>query len=185
MAEFPQWALGFKRKGTILKKVGKQYFLYSNRSYRVKGRKNPKTEQVYIGLVTEKGIVEKFDINTTESGIRVMEYGFSKVVMSLAPQQFMKDLGTEERAGKVLKCIICSISPESYLAKECKDVCDAEIKANISNQAKKYEMMTGLSLADIYSNLHTIYLLDIGGRQVVSGVSEEQKQYMASLGVVI
>ena len=41
MSRYPDWVNQFKRKGTFIKKVGDSYYLYSNTSKYVRGKKYP------------------------------------------------------------------------------------------------------------------------------------------------
>ena len=58
--DFPEWALKIKEqhKGTQLRKIGNNIYLYAVHSRRVPGKTYPVTSQEYIGLVTESGLVE-------------------------------------------------------------------------------------------------------------------------------
>lgn len=183
MIEIPENIKAWKRKGTVIKVVNDSYFLYSNSSCRVKGKKNPQPIQKYIGLITENGVIESFDINTHDSGIEVSEYGFTKSVLSLTREEFIKILKSNERAMKVIKCLICSFSPSSYLVRECKDICESDIKTSLPLQKKKWEEICGYTFESLYALFSSIYLLKIGEREVISNITSSQRSKAKEMGI--
>jgi len=82
MANYPDWVLSQKKKGTFVNKVGDKYYLYSAHSERIKG--TTKVKRIcdgYLGRITEKdGLIppkEKIkDIVVT------YEFGFSFTAIS-------------------------------------------------------------------------------------------------------
>lgn len=55
MANYPDWVLKHKRKGTYINKVGDKYYLYAAHSERVKGtNKVRRISDGYLGRITEK-----------------------------------------------------------------------------------------------------------------------------------
>ncbi|NLZ69339.1 MAG: hypothetical protein GX903_10105 [Spirochaetales bacterium] len=185
MSSIPEWANKWKRKGTVLRATtGGKILMYSNKSVRVPGKKYPQPVQKYIGVVTESGVIEDFSINTDDSGITVWEYGFSRVIETLAPIQFMKELGGEERAKRVLCCIITKLSPNSYLLKDRLDWCDALEGTNLSLQRKKLFSLMGRTEEEL-EEFKRIYLLDIGGRTVISGIRDIERKKLTEMGVIL
>ena len=56
MSNYPDWVNAFKEKGTSVKKVGNEYYLYRSTSKRVPGKKYPQPVQEYIGTITREGV---------------------------------------------------------------------------------------------------------------------------------
>ena len=56
MSNYPDWVNAFKTKGTSVKKVGNEYYLYRTTSKRVPGKKYPQPVQEYIGTITRNGV---------------------------------------------------------------------------------------------------------------------------------
>ncbi len=55
MANYPDWVLKHKKKGTYVNKVGDKYYLYAAHSERIKGtNKVRRVSDGYIGRITEK-----------------------------------------------------------------------------------------------------------------------------------
>lgn len=55
---YPEWVQAQKRKGTTIKKVGDNYYLYKHSSKRVPGKKYSVPVDTYIGVITPEGVVE-------------------------------------------------------------------------------------------------------------------------------
>lgn len=65
---FPEWVEKQKRPGTTIKAIGNNYYLYFATSARQPGKKYPVAKQVYIGKITENGIVsDRVSINIGET----------------------------------------------------------------------------------------------------------------------
>lgn len=183
MPNIPQWAGRFRKKGTTIRESKGRLLMYTCASERVPGKRYPVARQRYVGYVTEEGVFENFTINVVSSGIRWWEYGFSKALEHIAQgSAFMKDLGGEERARKVLCRIITTLSPSSYLAREGDGWCSGLEGTNISYQARKLERMCPCSFEEM-GMLKDIHLLEIGGRLVTTAVNEEQKRMLDGMGV--
>ena len=75
-ADYPDWVMKYKKKGTYINKVGDKYYLYAAHSERVKGTdKVRRVSDGYLGRITEKdGLIPSHDtfrrvfslIDTTE-----------------------------------------------------------------------------------------------------------------------
>ncbi len=59
MSQIPQWVLSHKKKGTVVKKIGDLWCLYSNTSEWDKEKKRIRAVQKYIGKITPKGLTVK------------------------------------------------------------------------------------------------------------------------------
>ena len=54
--DYPDWVEKHKKKGTSVKKIGDNYYLYRVTSERVAGKRHPISRQSYMGKITETGI---------------------------------------------------------------------------------------------------------------------------------
>jgi hypothetical protein len=82
MAEYPDWVMEHKKKGSYVNRVGDTYYLYAAHSERVKGTdKVRRVSDGYLGRITEKGgfIPAKRKLS---SEVRAHEYGLSWTVVS-------------------------------------------------------------------------------------------------------
>lgn len=83
MADYPDWVLAHKKKGTYINKVGDRYYLYAAHSERVPGTK--KVRRVcdgYLGRITQdQGLIPSRDRPGTV--FLSVEYGLSSLILSL------------------------------------------------------------------------------------------------------
>lgn len=83
MADYPDWVLAHKKKGTYINKVGDKFYLYAAHSERVPGTKKVKRVcDGYLGRITEtQGLIPpKQKLNIP---FRSFEYGLSSLALSL------------------------------------------------------------------------------------------------------
>lgn len=83
MADYPEWVLAHKAKGTYVNKVGDKYYLYAAHSERVSGTKRIKRVcDGYLGRITqEQGLIPPKD--KLPKSIRSYEYGLSSLVLTV------------------------------------------------------------------------------------------------------
>ncbi|MDR3304912.1 MAG: hypothetical protein LBS85_02615 [Clostridiales Family XIII bacterium] len=83
MADYPDWVMKHKRKGTYINKAGNKYYLYAAHSERVPGTKKVvRVSDGYLGRVTEKdGFIPAKRKLSGE--VFVYEYGFSHTILAL------------------------------------------------------------------------------------------------------
>lgn len=86
MADYPEWVLAHKKKGTYISKVGDKYYLYAAHSKRIPGTKKVKRIfDGYLGRITEKdGLIPSKDKVSGE--IFLYEYGRCSLILSLCGQ---------------------------------------------------------------------------------------------------
>ena len=113
---YPEWVQKHRRKGTTIKKVGNNYYLYKHSSKRVPGKKYPVPVDTYIGRITQEGVVksEIKKVDTAKAQVIVKEYGFSYSVERLCTKEWKEILGNCWQ--DVLDTIILKESPESYIS---------------------------------------------------------------------
>ena len=188
MAEkvYPDWVQRQKTTGTTVKKVGNNYYLYKHSSKRVPGKKNPVPADTYIGKITPDGIErsgsKKVDMDAPE--VIVKEYGFSAAMESLCPAGWKESLGKNWQ--KVLDFIIVRESPESYIPqiREVPLQLDPHIQlgAQKSSLQRRMRKEYGVGMEDIRP-LMTIYTVRIAGRDLLSVISDSQKEILEKLGL--
>lgn len=83
MADYPDWVLAHKKKGTYINKVGDKYYLYAAHSERVPGTKKVKRIcDGYLGRITEtQGLIPPN--HKLNKPFRSFEYGLSSLILSL------------------------------------------------------------------------------------------------------
>ena len=71
---YPEWVLKYHTKGTTIKEIKDNYYLYKATSKYSKEKGYPISIQKYIGKITKKGIVEPVRVSFTP--------GFDKIVLA-------------------------------------------------------------------------------------------------------
>ncbi len=93
--KYPDWVQKYRTKGTTVKKKGDSYYLYKRTSRRVKGKKYPQPVDTYIGVITPDGVIQSNKRKISLTDAEVWEYGFSKAVWELCPDDWKKPLGDD------------------------------------------------------------------------------------------
>lgn len=182
MSRYPDWVNQFKRKGTSVKKVGDSYYLYSNTSKYVRGKKYPQPVQSFIGVITPEGVVETHRKKVALTDIEVYEYGFSTAILSLCSKEWKKRLGTDWY--DVLCNIIIDHSNNSYVLREGTFQEKEQLHHNLEGQEEKLLNDIGITIESLYL-LKTIYILYIDKKTVISKISKEQHRILDTYKIVI
>ncbi|MBR1627782.1 MAG: hypothetical protein IJ679_00765 [Lachnospiraceae bacterium] len=185
---YPDWVQKQKTRGTTVKKVGSNYYLYKHSSKRIPGKKNPVPSDTYIGRITPEGIItssnKKVDANASD--IIVREYGFSRAIQHLCPASWKEPLG--DLWQEVLDFIIVRESPGSYIIdeREVPKELDPHIQLGAQKSAllRRMKQEYGRDLKDIRC-LSSIYLVTIGKKHLISKISDEQKALIDDIGLVM
>jgi len=183
---YPDWVQSFKTKGTTIKRVRDNYYLYKHTSKRVPGKKNPVPVDTYIGKITPEGIIksDQKKIPVSNGEVIVREFGYSRAVELLCPPGWKEPLG--ECWKEVLDFIILKESPESYIRDERQvaDSIDKHIQPwtqkNMLSRRIAREYHIGL---DDLKILSTIYLVTIGKNRMISRISGDQQKLIEQLGI--
>lgn len=83
MANYPEWVMKYKEKGTYINYVKSKYYLYAAHSERVPGTKKVKRVcDAYLGRITEEdGLISPKD--KVAGTVTVLEYGLSALILSV------------------------------------------------------------------------------------------------------
>lgn len=181
---YPDWVQVHKVQGTTIKKVGTNYYLYKHTSKRVPGKKYPQPVDTYIGVITREGVIEsrKKKLSLTEAEVK--EYGFSKAIWLLCPENWKKPLGVDWE--DVLFIIIKKWSSESYLEKERtiknEEAFHYQLATQMGSLSQKIYKKYGVGLSEL-ELLKTIYLVYLGKETVVSKINEGQKHLLDKIEI--
>lgn len=183
---YPEWVQKHKTKGTSVRKVGDNYYLYKHSSKRVPGKKNPVPNDTYIGKITPDGVIrsDRKKVDAGNSEIIVREFGFSSAVEMLCPVSWKEPLGGNWQ--EVLDFIIVRESPESYitLARNVIKELDPHIQYGAQKTALQRRMKQehGVDFKALRS-LSTIYIVSIGRKNFLSKISDGQRTLLERLGI--
>jgi hypothetical protein len=182
MSNYPDWVNAFKEKGTSVKKVGNEYYLYRSTSKRVKGKKYPQPVQEYIGTITKSGVVRSNVRKISTDRVRVFEYGMSYALKSLLPEAFLINSHDKDVLRYAFLHIVKHFSPKSYLLRDTVLPSLAELHISLNAQIKRYERLTGISIEDLQP-LSEMYLVETRECDMLSEITEEMQEVFIRLGV--
>lgn len=182
--KYPDWVQKFRTRGTTVKKIGDSYYLYKRTSRRVKGKKYPQPVDTYIGLITPDGVKQSHKKKVSITNTEVWEYGFSKAVWELCPDDWKKPLGDDWE--DVLTIILLKKSPASYIQRNRSLKSESEFHyqfpAQMASLSRRLYRKCGFDL-DRLEPLKTIYLVCLDKTEIISKVDEKQQSLLDQLQV--
>lgn len=184
MSKYPDWVNAFKIKGTSVKKVGNEYYLYRTTSKRIPGKKYPQPIQDYIGIITRNGVIETHVKKISTDRVKVYEYGMSFVLQSLLPEAFLINSHDRQTLYFAFLHIVKHVSPKSYLLRNMELPSLSYLHINLNVQLKRYERLTGISIEDLRP-LSEVYLIETKECDMLSEVTPEIDEILTRLGVNI
>jgi hypothetical protein len=182
MSAYPDWVTEHRKPGTSVKKVGDSYYLYKTTSVRIPGKKNPQPKSEYIGRITRNGVeasgVRKLQAQTC----RVYEYGFSRALEKLWSEKTDRDIGDKRKARQIFLNVVMKHSERSHLLRGGGISTPEELHVCICAYEKKFERLTGIEIKSLLP-LSRIYLVEMGGKEIISEISPPLRELMKELGV--
>jgi len=183
---YPDWVQAHKKRGTTIKKVGSNYYLYKHTSKRVPGKKYPQPVDTYIGVITPDGVVESRKKKLSLTDVEVKEYGFSKALWLLCPQSWKNPLGDDWE--DILAIITLKWSPKSYLLKERNIKKEEDFRyqfgAQMASLSRRIYKEHGVDVSELHE-LDDIYLVYLENEVVVSRIDDTRQLVLEKLGVNI
>ena len=184
--KYPDWVQKYRTKGTTVKKKGNAYYLYKRTSRRVKGKKYPQPVDTYIGIITPDGVIKSNKKKVSLTDAEVWEYGFSKAVWELCPDDWKKPLGDDWE--DILALILLKQSPTSYIQKgrTIKKESDfrCQFAAQTASLSRGIYKKCGVGLEELHQ-LGTIYLICLDKIEIISRVHVEQQELLKKIQVVL
>lgn len=184
--KYPDWVQRYRTKGTTVKKKGNAYYLYKRTSRRVKGKKYPQPVDTYIGVITPDGVIQSNKKKVTLTDAEVWEYGFSKAVWELCPDDWKKPLGDDWE--EVLSIILFKQSPTTYIQRNRTIRKESDFRyqfaAQTASLSRRIYKKYGVGLEDLHK-LETIYLVRLDKAEIISRIHEEQQELLGKIQVVL
>ena len=184
MSNYPDWVNAFKEKGTSVKKVGNEYYLYRSTSKRVPGKKYPQPVETYIGAITKEGVIRTKVRKISTDRVRVYEYGMSYALQSLLPEAFLINSHDKETLHFAFMHIVKHVSPKSYLLRNTELPALSDLHINLNLQYKRYERLAGITIEELRP-LSELYLVETRECDMLSEVTPGMREIFARLGVKI
>lgn len=179
MPKYPDWVTSQRPKGTAVKKVGNNFYLYQHTSKRVPGKKYPQSVDKYIGIITKDGILYSDVRKASLSDAEVYEFGFSRTLESIVNDEWKKPLKDDWH--DVLLAIVHEHSPHSYLFMD--HPVPEKVNRNIYIHAAKLERMIAPVTFEDLEIMKQIYLIHFKDRNIISAVHADQKELADRLSV--
>jgi hypothetical protein len=171
-------------KGTAVKKVGNEYYLYKSTSKRVPGKKYPQPIQKYIGTITKTGVVRSNVRKISTDRVRVYEYGMSYALESLLPDAFLVNAHDRETLRFAFLHIVKHFSPKSYLLRTADLPTLSDLHINLNMQIKRYERLANVSIEQLRP-LSELYLVETKECDMLSEVTSQMRELFMKVGVNI
>lgn len=115
-----------------------------------------------------------------------MEYGFSKAVWELCPDDWKKPLGDDWQ--DVLSIILLKQSPTSYIQKTRMMKKESDFRyqfaAQTASLSRRIYKKRGISLEEL-RQLGTIYLVCLDKTEIISKINEEQQGLLEKIQVAL
>ena len=202
MADYPEWVLKHKKKGTYISRAGGKYYLYAAHSERVPGTKKVKLiHDGYIGRITEKdGLIAARD--KVSGDVTVYEYGLCMTLLKLCGGiEKGLDRNFRSAAEKIfikglLSAAYGDSSPEAYHSSYLSVLRPGHdmSKALTDNQrvaAERCERMISDVTAKrfgedkelIFKRLSRIYTVNINGKFYPAKVGGDTKEFLLKYGI--
>jgi hypothetical protein len=133
-------------------------------------------------VITPEGVVKTNVRKLQTDVVRVYEYGFSYAMRQLTPPKFTNDSRDALKAESLFLHIVKKYSPTSYLLRDVDLPPTEELHVCLSTQIKKYERLSGVEIESLMP-LRRLYLVEMGGREMISEVTPEIGELLSGLGV--
>jgi hypothetical protein len=182
MSVYPDWVTKHRKPGTSVKKVGDSYYLYKTTSARIPGKKNPQPKSEYIDHITRNGVEASGIRKLQTQTCKVYEYGFSRALEKLWPEKTDRDVGDKKKARDVFLNVVMKHSDRSYLLRGDRVPTPEELHVCICAYEKKFERLTGTRIKDLFPLSH-IYLVEMGGKEIISQIDPPLFELMKELEV--
>jgi len=184
LSNYPEWVNAHKEKGTSVKKVGSEYYLYRSTSKRIPGKKYPQPVQEYIGIIKKEGVVRSSIRKISTDRVRIYEYGMSYALQSLLPEKFLINSHDRETLYFAFLHIVRHFSPKSYLLRGVELPSLSDLHININMQILRYERLAGVSIENMRP-LSELYMVETRECDMLSEITSEMRIQFKELGVDI
>ena len=143
-------------------------------------------DSTYIGVITPEGVIQSNKRKVDLTDAEVWEYGFSKAVWELCPDDWKKPLGDDWQ--DVLSIILLKQSPTSYIQKTRMMKKESDFRyqfaAQTASLSRRIYKKRGISLEEL-RQLGTIYLVCLDKTEIISKINEEQQGLLEKIQVAL
>ena len=137
-------------------------------------------------MITPEGVIQSNKRKVDLTDAEVWEYGFSKAVWELCPDDLKKPLGDDWQ--DVLSIILLKQSPTSYIQKTRMMKKESDFRyqfaAQTASLSRRIYKKRGISLEEL-RQLGTIYLVCLDKTEIISKINEEQQGLLEKIQVAL
>lgn len=192
MNRYPEEITRFRPKGTVIKRINNQYYVYEATSKRIPGKSYP--VQVLgnlVGKIDNKGFIPIKRVVIEGDEVDIREVGFTNYLLLFENDFILDSIGnatSKKTKRHIYRNIIVYLSPASYLNDEAdftyENIFDIEKRYNFSliKQLNCIEKMTNQKLDDI-DPLKSICRVIVNNKKLKTTLTECQKELITKLGV--
>lgn len=160
---YPDYVKKLKPKGSVAKKSGDRYLIYSATSKRVPGKKNPvQVLGAQIGYVDNHGYHPCERAMADFSAPVVRECGFTDFMIAVVEPAYLVQNSSwgKAKASDVFRSVVAILSPMSYLADTARYDSEglAAIGVSVSRQARSIMAMAEASEDDLELMKYACYV---------------------------
>ena len=192
MNKYPDYIKKFRPKGTIVKKVRNDYYVYKATSKRVPGKNYPvQIIEGLVGKIDEKGFHQTYTTLVNSKVVIIRECGFTNYLL-LFEKNFLLDSSTHRKKNDlaiIYRSIIVHLSSNSYLIDdEAQPLYNIEelitiYKISMTKQINALLRILELNSLEILEPLKYICRVKMGNKIFKSELNEIQKSLIDKLGV--
>ena len=192
MNRYPEEITKFRPKGTVIKRINSQYYVYEATSKRVPGKSYP--VQVLgnlVGKIDSKGFIPLKRVVIEGDEVDIREVGFTNYLLLFENDYMLNPIGnaTSKKEKKhIYRNIIVYLSPASYLNEEAtfiyENIFEIEKRYDFSliRQLNCIEKMINQKFEDVDS-LKSICRVIVNNKKLKTTLTECQKELIKKLGV--
>ena len=137
-------------------------------------------------MITPEGVIQSNKRKVDLTDAEVWEYGFSKAVWELCPDDWKKPLGDDWQ--DVLSIILLKQSPTSYIQKTRVMKKESDFRyqfaAQTASLSRRIYKKQGIGLEELHQ-LETIYLVCLDKTEIISKVNEGQRRLLEKIQVAL
>ena len=133
-------------------------------------------------MITPEGVIQSNKRKVSLTDAEVWEYGFSKAVWELCPDDWKKTLGNDWQ--DVLSIILLKQSKTSYIQKTRVMKKESDFRyqfaAQTASLSRRIYKKWGIGLEELH-RLETIYLVCLDKTEIISKVNEAQRELLEKI----
>lgn len=187
--KYPEYVKKYKPKGTIVKFVRDQYYVYKATSKRVPGKKYP--QQVVgdlVGKIDYLGFHKSTKCLCDISNPIIREFGFSRLMMKFYDDFKCRNNLSKKDSKNLYITFLLMLSPQSYLQDEedfeivSQDKIISKFNMSVCQQLDAILKSTSFDRKELES-LKYICSVRLGTRVIVGKLTDSQKQIIENMGI--